>query len=56
MITLMSVKGQSHIFFLPWRINNVVILAETGTSKPWTGSTLFSNLFAPKGPLQSSPL
>lgn len=31
-VTLMSVKGQSHISFLPWRINNVVTLAETGTS------------------------
>lgn len=49
-ITLMSVKGQSHISFLPWRINNVVILAETGTSESWAGSTLFSNLSSPKGP------
>lgn len=49
-VTLMSVKGQSHISFLPWRINNVVILAETGMSEPRAGSTLFSNLFFPKGP------
>lgn len=49
-VTLMSVKGQSHIFFLPWRINNVVILAEPGTSEPWAGSTLFSTLSSPKGP------
>lgn len=49
-VTLMSVKGQSHISFLPWRINNVVVLAETGVSEPWAGSTLFSNLSSPKGP------
>lgn len=49
-VTLMSVKGQSHISFLPWRINNVVILAETGMSEPRAGSTLFPNLFFPKGP------
>lgn len=49
-VTLMSVKGQSHISFLPWRINNVVILAETGMSEPRAGSTLLSNLFFPKGP------
>lgn len=49
-VTLMSVVGQSHISFLPWRINNVVILAETGMSEPRAGSTLFSNLFFPKGP------
>lgn len=49
-VTLMSVKGQSHISFLHWRINNVVILAETGMSEPRAGSTLFSNLFFPKGP------
>lgn len=49
-VTVMSVKGQSHLSFLPQRINNVVILAETGVSVPRVGSPSFSGLLSPEGP------